>query len=206
MVAKKNLSLTTRLEALVDAVFAIAMTLLVLKVEIPEIAPPITEALLREQLISLWPSLYSFAISFLLLAVYWNIHRKQLSRIRYANDGLTWINLWLLLFVALIPFSTEVVANYTSFSSGALIFNFNLLFLGLIFYWQWSYAGKNNLLEPNVALLEKKATQQKIIVFIFITFLAIGLSFILPEWSTLVYLSMPLALRVLERKTKKKKS
>jgi len=103
-----------RIETLVDGVFAIAMTLLVLGIAVPSITNP-TEASLYQALLDLLPNFYSYFISFVLLAVFWRINHVQFNRIKRADDTLLWIIVIWLLFVALVPFSAFFVGEYGNF-------------------------------------------------------------------------------------------
>src|SRR5215468_909030 len=80
-----------RIEALTDGVFAVAMTLLVLDIKVPELEQALSSAELPFRLLALWPKFLSYAISFVILGVYWVGHHLQLSFIRSADRPLLWI-------------------------------------------------------------------------------------------------------------------
>src|ERR1700737_1299223 len=101
-----------RIEALTDGVFAVAMTLLVLDIKVPELPQPMATDELLRQLLALWPKFLSYVISFVILGVYWVGHHVQLSFIRRADRPLLWINILFLLWVALVPFSTALLGEY----------------------------------------------------------------------------------------------
>src|SRR5215471_1982543 len=100
-----------RIEALTDGVFAVAMTLLVLDIRVPELHQPLATAELPLKLLSLWPKFLSYTISFVILGVYWVGHHVQLSFIRRADRPLLWINILFLLWVALVPFPIGLLVN-----------------------------------------------------------------------------------------------
>src|ERR1700751_4579955 len=77
-----------RIEALTDGVFAVAMTLLVLDIKVPELQQPLATAELPLKLVALWPKFLSYTISFVILGVYWVGHHVQLSFIRRADRPL----------------------------------------------------------------------------------------------------------------------
>ncbi|WP_104180823.1 TMEM175 family protein [Arthrobacter sp. B0490] len=97
-----------------DAVFAIAMTLLVLDLEVPDgLQPDQVGAALVEQL----PHFFSFALSFTVIGSAWmNHHRKVRVIVRY-DFRLQVLNLLLLFFVALLPLPTNVLSEYGGTSS-----------------------------------------------------------------------------------------
>src|SRR5215469_15788500 len=114
-----------RIEALTDGVFAVAMTLLVLDIRVPELQPLAT-AELPLKLLSLWPKFLSYTISFVILGVYWVGHHVQLSFIRRADRPLLWINILFLLWVALVPFSTALLSEYATTRIAIAIYGANL--------------------------------------------------------------------------------
>jgi uncharacterized membrane protein len=98
-----------RLEAFTDGVMAIAITLLVI-----EIRPPAHEAgvSLASALWDQWPSYVAYVVSFLQIGVIWLNHHRMFQPVRAVDGTLLLLNLVLLLWVALIPFPTAVVADY----------------------------------------------------------------------------------------------
>src|SRR6185436_5665320 len=81
-----------------DAVFAIAITLLVIEIKIPEIPRPIvTDHLLGERLLELIPKFVGFLISFLLIGQYWTVHHRMFGYVINFNQRLIWLNIFFLL-------------------------------------------------------------------------------------------------------------
>ena len=70
-----------RIEALTDGVFAVAMTLLVLDIKVPELQQPLTTADLAVKLFALWPKFLSYTISFVILGVYWIGHHVHIANL-----------------------------------------------------------------------------------------------------------------------------
>jgi uncharacterized membrane protein len=98
---------TDRIQALSDGVFAIALTLLVLELPLPEHS----ENLARD-LIEQWPFYAAYVVSFVTLAIVWINHHALLDRVARADRTLMELNLLLMLFVALVPWPTGLVATY----------------------------------------------------------------------------------------------
>jgi uncharacterized membrane protein len=129
---------TRRLEAFSDAVFAIAITLLALTLQVPELTPVTPEALAAE-LVAKWPTYLSFLLSFVTLLIAWVYHHRLLEAAKHAGTGLLFTNGILLLVVAAVPFPTALLGAYltTPASSvvaaiyagyiGVLNFTYNLL-------------------------------------------------------------------------------
>jgi uncharacterized membrane protein len=92
-----------RIAAFSDGVFAIAITLLALQLEIPFGDRVDVWAGLRD----LWPSFLSFAISFAVIGAYWIAHHRLFSLVERYDRRLLWLNLLALFFIVLMPFTTR---------------------------------------------------------------------------------------------------
>ncbi len=97
-----------RMVNLSDAVFAIAMTLLVLTIDVPNVPAPELATALREDL----PQLGAYALAFALVASQWHMHHKLFHRLAWIDVGMVAINLVFLGTVALVPFPTSVLGSY----------------------------------------------------------------------------------------------
>ena len=105
-----------RLEAFSDGVIAIAITLLVLNIHVPAPAAP---GGLAHKLAQQWPSYAAYVTSFLTIGIIWMNHHLMLSRLRVVNHTILFMNLLLLLFIGLLPWTTALMAEYLRASSGA---------------------------------------------------------------------------------------
>ena len=109
MAENKSLS---RLEAFSDAVFAIAITLLILEINFPHGG---VEGNLWDRLLALWPFFMAFALSFFVILVTWITHHDLIHLVRESSRSLQLANGFALLYVTFIPFATGVLAeNLTS--------------------------------------------------------------------------------------------
>jgi uncharacterized membrane protein len=97
-----------RVVNLSDAVFAIAMTLLVLGLEVPDVRAE----RLGAELAAVLPQLAAFVLGFALVANIWWQHHKLFARLAFADRGLVAIDLVLLGAVALVPFPTGVLGRH----------------------------------------------------------------------------------------------
>jgi uncharacterized membrane protein len=103
---------TTRLEAFSDGVFAIAITLLILEIRVPDPAAGHGNSWLNRELWALWPSLLAFCLSFWVILVMWVNHHELLRLVRGVDYPLLFANGFLLLMVTFVPFPTAVLARY----------------------------------------------------------------------------------------------
>lgn len=139
----------TRVEALSDGVFAIAMTLLVLDIKTPDLPSHVASRELLRALVPLGPSLFSFFITFMLAGLFWYQHHFSFHHVKYVNRGLCMINLVFLMFVSLLPFSGAMLGRFGPQNpvSVGLYFS-NQLALGLVLNIQWLYARRRGLVTP----------------------------------------------------------
>ena len=141
---------TQRLEAFSDGVFAISMTLLVISLKVPDLKHPAIDSL-ANALISQWPQYLSFFISFLNVGIVWANHHEMFRFIQRSNHIFLLINLFLLMFITLMPHSTSLLAQYlkengnqipaTAFYSGTL------LGMALMFNAVWLYAVRKKFID-----------------------------------------------------------
>jgi uncharacterized membrane protein len=181
---------TKRLETLVDGIFAIAMTLLVLGLAVPTIHPPITNASVEAAIINLLPNFISLVVSFVLLGVFWKIHHRIFKQINVMNGTLLWINLIWLLFIVLVPFSASLTGDYGQVTISNVIFNINMLGIAVLLYLNWHYADYKNFIHEKITDREITFTKIVNLTFIVVAIIAIGLSYVIPQYSQIVYLIM----------------
>lgn len=184
---------TRRIEALTDGVFAIAMTLLVLSIDIPRFPEgSAAQQLPRYLRYQLWPELSQYVLAFITLAAFWIGNHQQYHHIRRANSALLWLNILTLMLVVLIPFTTAVAGDYGDIRVGAQLFEFNLLLVGLVYYWHWSYATRHHrLVDPNLDPRHIAETRKAMLIIPCLSVVALGLAFITPGWSMTVYILIP---------------
>jgi uncharacterized membrane protein len=179
---------TKRLETLVDGIFAIAMTLLVLALVVPDITGPLSNEAVQNALYGLISSFYTLFISFILLALFWSNHHRAFHKIKEMNTVLLWINVIWLLFIVMVPFSASLTGKYGEFSISHIIFNLNMLGIAFFLGLNWYYATRKNFIDENVDSRDITVTIRTNILFMVIALLALSISFVLPRWSALVYL------------------
>src|SRR5258706_3553335 len=126
-----------RVETLSDGVFAIAMTVLVLGLQVPE-GGHTPE--LRARLWALGPKLASYSLSFVMLGVLWIGHHYQMHYIRRVNRPLLWLNLFFLLSITFLPFSTAVLGNYYREPLAVVLYGSTVVVGGAFLLLHWRYA------------------------------------------------------------------
>ena len=191
MMDNKDLSFhmtTNRIEALTDGIFAIAMTLLVLALAVPDISGPLSNMVVQNSLYNIIPSFYTLVLSFILLALFWSVHHRVFQRTKRVDDILLWINMIWLLFIVLVPFSASLTGKYGQFTISHVIFNTNMLGISIFLALNTYYVHRSNYLHEKVNNTEITMIKRDNALFIVISLLAIALSFIIPRESSFVYL------------------
>jgi uncharacterized membrane protein len=128
----------SRIEALSDGVFSIALTLLVLKLEVPEHHHSNSEML--RQLLDLYPQFVSYVLTFLIAGGFWFLHHVTFHYIRHVNGPLVWINLIFLMFVSLLPFSAGLMGHLLMHPVSQFFYFGNQLAIALLLNAHWQYA------------------------------------------------------------------
>ena len=128
-----------------DAVFAIAITLLVLEIRVPAVDRHIaTDALLAHSLDELVPKFIDFLVSFFMIGLYWTVHHRMFGYVINYTPRLLWLNLIFLLAVVLMPFSSGFYSEYVlrQLRLPVLIYVLNLVFLGVMHFILWLYISR----------------------------------------------------------------
>ena len=128
-----------RLTFLVDGVFAITMTLLVLELRLPESSP----ASLAQSLLAMVPRLYIYFIAFYSIANHWVVHQRMFRHITSADSKMLWLTILGLLFITLIPASTAIVGRFPAEKLAAACFSANSFLQGMTVWAFWAYVSKN---------------------------------------------------------------
>jgi uncharacterized membrane protein len=117
-----------------DAVFAIAITLLVLEIRIPKSdwSKPIGVRQLDGYLIEIIPNILGFAVSFFFIGFYWTIHHRIFGYVINFDARLIWLNLLMLFFIALLPFTTTLTSEYGYLNKTFIYYWLNVGFIGLV--------------------------------------------------------------------------
>lgn len=145
-----------RLEALTDGVFAIAMTILVLELKVPEPGPDPPEVI--KELQHQWPIFAAYVVSFVLLGVYWYGQRSQYDFIRHVDRPLTWLNIFFLLGVSTVPFAAALLGEHAELPNTVHFYGAVLLFCSCMHAAVWWYATN-----PKRQLVDPEATTPEVI-------------------------------------------
>jgi uncharacterized membrane protein len=171
-----------------DAVMAIAITLLVIDLRVPEMAYGLAATKLVPALLKLWSNYLSYTLSFFIIGNYWFSHHRLYRPLRRYDDRLVGLNLLFLFFIALIPFSTRIISLYPGVRAAIVVYGLNILPLGVISHFLTRHAyADNRLVEATL----DRAQNRKLLDFnrrgtvIFIVCIAVSVVFpivFFPVW------------------------
>ena len=187
-----------RLESLVECVFSIAMTILVLDVKLPE-GVSYTSDQLWTVLAAQGGILYNYVLSFALLGVFWIIHNRQFRHLERTNAAHVWLNIGMLACVALVPFTTQLFHLDREGRTADILFAANLLCIGLFMLGSWECAVRAKLLGPEVTPEDAAQGTRANLAMPLAATLALGLAFVIPGQASWAFLSIPLLVRLLRR-------
>ncbi|HZU14186.1 MAG TPA: TMEM175 family protein [Chloroflexota bacterium] len=145
----------SRTEAFSDGVFAVAITLLIFNVQVP---PGGTS--LRTALVAMWPSYVSYIVSFATIGIIWVNHHAVFRAVRRVDRPYLYLNLFLLMTVAFIPFPTALLGRALQAGHdanlAAAVYGMTMTLMSIGFSMLWAYMG----FHPD--LLSEALTSQQI--------------------------------------------
>jgi len=180
-----------RIGAFSDGVFAIAITLLVLGLEVPASVPPGgLMALVPEFL----PKLAAHVVTFAVLGIYWVGHHNIFLYIKRHDRALLWLNNLFLLFVAVMPFPTGLIVAYGNDRAAVIAYAGTLVLAGLSLDLIWRYAtGKYRLVTPNLDPGLIAFVHGRVLLAPLVYLVAIGVSFVSIPVAKLLFLVVAVA-------------
>ncbi|MBS1589338.1 MAG: DUF1211 domain-containing protein [Bacteroidetes bacterium] len=155
---------SSRIIAISDGVFSVAMTLLVLEIKVPIQHAITSDTELMAALWALKPKFLVYFLAFMTTGIFWTGHSAQYKNIEKSDRNLGWINLMFLLSVTLLPFSTAFLGDYTQFKFPLLIYWFNIFLMGLMLYVNWWYAYKHGFINEQTRDIVDKPIRHRIII------------------------------------------
>ena len=197
-----------------DAVFALAITLLVIEIKIPEIHENVSDQILLQSLAHLLPKFLGFMISFMMIGLYWTVHHRLFGFVTSYSRKLLLLNLVFLFFVALMPFSTGFYSEYSGpdmlrhqLMVPMIFYVLNFCGMDFLNYFMWVYITnpKNKVAEPPVdPLVVSQARARSLVVpIVFLTMLPVAY-FTNVIIAAYVPMLIPVILRILKKKIEKK--
>ncbi len=178
-----------RIEALADGIFAVAMTLLVLDIKSPQNRNFETTGDLVGYLVTLEHSFAMYAISFLVLAIFWIGHHVLFHFVRHVDRRLLWLNIAFLLFVTFVPFSTDFLGDHGHLPLPVVVYGVNLIALGALLDVQLRYLRANPpLAAPDLTPIASARMHGEVKIYALIPLASMAVSFWSPRLGMYLYL------------------
>ncbi len=105
-----------------DAIFAFAITLMTLSIDIPDLPPNLTEPQLLSRLYDLYPQVESYVISFAVIAIFWISYHQVFNFITRSHISMVYLNLLFLLLITFLSITTSLVIEYGSYQIPYVIY------------------------------------------------------------------------------------
>jgi uncharacterized membrane protein len=174
-----------------DAVFAIAITLLVLEIKVPELPYTASDAAFWHALEVLWPKFFAFVLSFLVIGRLWMSHHQIFARATGFHPGVLWPNTVLLLLIAFMPFATAFLGDNLGQFVPSLVYNLTLFFVGVV-----TFLLSRLMLHLNVARPPRPGEGGGSIAVSMAALVSIAISLVSPPLSQVGMMTIPLWMRL----------
>jgi uncharacterized membrane protein len=165
---------TDRIIGFSDAIFAFAITLLALNIDIPQ-GIPYDQFIPTMQLLG--THIEKYIISFIVIASFWIGHHRMFEHIKRYDSMLIWLNLLFLVSITFMPVLTDMLSDYSSHQMPVIIYAAALGTASLILGIVWWHATRKHLVDPNVDDEEIKYNHLRSIVVSCVFYLSIPVSF-----------------------------
>ena len=183
-----------RIQALTDAVFAIVITILSLALVVP--AGEDEQNVKKFMLDQIIPKLFIFFLGFIVVGAFWvDTHFNHHHMVK-TNIFSIWLNIFFLMFICLIPFSSGFLANYLFTTISVIVYSANLILVSILHLGMLIYAWEKRFIDQNV---DKKLYHNmcwRIILPTIIYILIIPLAFLKKSWVVYLFIA-PLFFQIL---------
>ena len=181
-----------------DAVFAIAITLLVLEIKVPHIEPGSGEAGAVRALLAEGLKILGFVLSFVVVGTYWAAHHRLFRWVKSYDRQLVWRDLWLLLGVSFIPFPTAFFSEYPAYRTSLVLYTASLALVGVAQAGLVRHIQRHPGLRLAGSAEDLARIHRRAWAVPFVCGLSIALSFVSQPAARIVLLAIPVAVRLFE--------
>ena len=162
-----------------DAIFAFAITLMTLSIDVPDLPPNLTEAELLSKLYEVYPQVESYIISFAVISIFWVLYHQVFNYIKGSHILMVYLNLLFLLFVTFLSITTSLVINYGSYQIPYVIYCIVVIMTSSLLTLIWAYATKDHkLVDTNTHPLFIRGVMVNLLSIPFVFAISILISFI----------------------------
>lgn len=188
-----------------DAVFAIAITLLVIEIKVPHFEAGAGESDILGSLARLIPNFVGYVISFMVIGAYWIGHHRIYGMITKWDYGLIWRNVAFLLTIAFIPFTTAFFSENVTRTVPMVFYAFVFALAGAMQVLQWRYAIKRGLTDPELDPAVLRHFSQRISLLPLSGVIAALIGLVQPMFAGFAFLIIPIGHKIMARRYEKTK-
>jgi len=167
-----------------DGVFAIAITLLVLSIDVPR---GFDDKQLGDFVREEWPQFFAYFLSFAVIGRFWVSHHGNFAMLRAIDPRLVVVNLVYLAFVCLIPYPTDLLGGFNDSSVSVALYALVVGIASLLALMMVRYTRRKGLLVP-AAAAQAAANERAMIVPPIVFLGSIPFAFVIPSWTPLLWL------------------
>jgi uncharacterized membrane protein len=161
-----------------DAIFAFAITLMTLSIDIPDLPTNLTEAELLSRLNEMYPQVESYIISFAVIAIFWISYHQVFNFITRSQISMVYLNLLFLLLITFLSITTSLVINYGSYQIPYVIYCVVVIMTGSLLALIWWHATKEyRLIDKDVHPLFIRGLMINLLLVPFVFTISILVSF-----------------------------
>jgi uncharacterized membrane protein len=161
-----------------DAIFAFAITLMTLSIDIPDLPPNLTESQLLSRLYDMYPQVESYIISFAVIAMFWISYHQVFNFIRESHISMVYLNLLFLLLITFLSITTSLVINYGSYQIPYVIYSVLVIMTSSLLALIWWHATKDyRLVDKNIHPLFVRGVMANLLLIPFVFAISILVSF-----------------------------
>jgi uncharacterized membrane protein len=185
-----------------DAVFAIAITLLVIEIHPPHLPAGAPTRAYWIALAQLWPSLMGYFISFAVIGLFWMGHHRAFAlAARYSPKVLGW-NMALLAMIGFMPFVTAFLASNMFAQAPAVLYCFAMLAAALLNLKVVRVVTSADMVDPAAPADSIAYVRRRSLSVVLGSAIAVAIGFVAPQWAQAGLITIPVWRRVLTRRLK----
>ncbi|OHX67915.1 TMEM175 family protein [Flammeovirga pacifica] len=182
-----------RITRLADIIFATSMTMLLLAIDLPRVEDISSNTELIKGFSNQLPILGIFLSTFVLLAVYWLKHTATTRLMKGADTMYMWLDLLMLAFVALLPFSNSLATAFPEYYIAQSAYCINVFVIGSISFYAWRHASKNDhLLKEHIEPKEAEEISSDSWMEPLIAIISLVFGYFFVEYTQLPFILVPI--------------
>lgn len=193
-----------RIGSFSDAVFAVAITLLVLSIDVPQ---GVGDPNLASQIWALWPKFMAFAMSFAIVGFFWYFHHEMFRYLKRYDYVFIFLNMTLLMCIVFMPFASELISEYGNTEIATQIYAGSWSLASLVMAVMWHHAAKDKRLvaedfDGRIARISVLSFGNNFVIFT----ISIGIAFVNASAGQFFWIALLPTHVIIQRKTDTRKS